>query len=115
MQKSGNASSVAPEVRRIWMNNPCRILPDDLSYKSRQVPSSAIVYCLHRPSSERRKSPDVVWIAFRSRIHTAEVGGSSPLAPTPAGHDRRAGRRPGGRKAERAGPGGTGEERATGH
>src|ERR1035441_7468135 len=58
------------------------VLPYNLPYKSRQLQLSGIICCRHRPSSGRREPSGVVWTPCGSRIHTAEVGGSSPLAPT---------------------------------
>src|SRR5664280_1599134 len=48
----------------------------------RRGPQWGIVRCHHRPRSERYAPFIVVQCVGRSRIHTAEVGGSSPLAPT---------------------------------
>jgi hypothetical protein len=44
--------------------------------------SGGIVQSRDRPSSERWAPFSIVQCIGRSRIHTAEVGGASPLAPT---------------------------------
>jgi hypothetical protein len=57
------------------------VLPYNLPYKSRHLPSSAIVARLHQRRSGRIAPSRVTPSNPLYRFHTAEVGGSSPLAP----------------------------------
>ena len=57
-------------------------LPYNLPYKSRHLPSSAIVARLQQGRSGPVSPSRVIPSNPLYRFHTAEVGGSSPLAPT---------------------------------
>jgi hypothetical protein len=66
-------------------------LPYNLPYKSRHLPSSAIVARLQQGRSGPVSPSRVIPSNPLYRFHTAEVGGSSPLAPTPKGRESKAG------------------------
>jgi len=76
-----------------------------MSYNSRQVAPSTVVWRRRHPCSGLGTQSAVVRFAVLNRIHTAEVVGSSPAAPIQFRHTKEGRGGQGERKRDRGGQG----------